>query len=134
MNVAGKVCPEGWSLPDYSDILTLGTRQPETEKNISQLGGTGGGYSAPDTYGLSFILSGRITEPGLSPWQGFTALLWMNETDEGKGRLIADICFYENRILALGIDSQSFLDAYSVQESSEYLSEQTFLPVRCVKK
>lgn len=62
MKVADKVCPEGWSLPDSSDILTLGTRQPETEKNISQLSGTGNSYSAPDTYGLSFILSGRIID------------------------------------------------------------------------
>lgn len=134
MNVADKVCPEGWSLPDYSDILTLGTKQPETEKNISQLGGTGSSYSAPDTYGLSFILSGRITEPGSSPWQGYAALLWMNETYEGKGRLIADINYHDNKIWALGIDSQSFLDAYSVQDPAEYLSEQTFLAVRCVKK
>ena len=58
----------------------------------------------------------------------------MNETYEGKGRLIADINYHENKIWALGIDSQSFLDAYSVQDPAEYLSEQTFLAVRCVKK
>lgn len=135
VNVAGKVCPEGWNLPDSSDILTLGTRQPETPHNISQLGGTGSSYSAPDTYGLSFILSGRIidTDQPYSPWQGYTALLWINETNEKGERLIADISYYEIEFWGYYTNPQTYRNTYPDTDPTAF-TDQTFLAVRCVKK
>ena len=131
INVAGEVCPEGWNLPDSSDILTLGTRQPETQDNISQLGGTGGAYSAPDTYGLSFILSGRIMDrSGYSPWQGGTAILWMNESNDMMERLVADIDYYTVEIWDVSHPEWN----PSPDEDAATFVNQTFLPVRCVKK
>jgi len=135
VNVAGKVCPEGWSLPDSSDILSLGTRQPETEYNISQLGGTGSSYSAPDTYGLSFILSGRIidTDMPYSPWQGYTALFWMNETNKDNQRLIARVTYYEVEFFGYYTDPQTYLTPYPDTEPAAF-TQQTYLTIRCVKK
>lgn len=135
VNVAGKVCPEGWNLPDSSDILTLGTRQPETPHNISQLGGTGSSYSAPDTYGLSFILSGRIidTDQPYSPWQGYTALLWMNETNEKGERLIAKVGYYEVEFWGYYTNPQTYRNTYPDTDPTAF-TDQTFLAVRCVKK
>ena len=135
VNVAGKVCPEGWNLPDSSDILSLGTRQPETEYNISQLGGTGSSYSAPDTYGLSFILSGRIidTDQPYSPWQGYTALLWMNESNEKGERLIAKVGYYEVEFWGYYTDPQTYRNTYPDTDPTAF-TDQTFLAVRCVKK
>ena len=123
ISVAGKVCPEGWSLPDSSDILTLGTQQPETPKNISQLGGTGSSYSAPDTYGLSFILSGRIIDNDTisPPWQGYSALLWMKETNERGSRLAVSVGYYHVEF-----------DGWYVND--EPFETRIFLPVRCLKK
>ena len=131
INVAGEVCPEGWNLPDSSDILTLGTKQPETQDNISQLGGTGSAYSAPDTYGLSFILSGRIMDrSGYSPWQRYTALLWMNESNDMMERLVADIGYYTVEIWDVSHPEWN----PSPDEDAATFVNQTFLPVRCVKK
>ena len=47
----------------------------------------------PDIHGLSFILNGRIVDTDMpySSWQGKLALLWMNETNEEIGRLVATI-------------------------------------------
>ena len=135
MNIASKVCPDGWRLPDSSDIETLGKTQTESSKLISQLGGTGANYSAPDTYGLSFILSGRIvdTDQPYSPWQGYSALFWMKETNEDGGRLVVKVNY--NNVVFDGYYTSlsAYFNAYPDMEPSAFTHE-TFLTVRCVKK
>lgn len=135
IGVADKVCPEGWSLPDSSDMLTLGAEPSDTQHNISQLGGTGSSYSAPDTYGLSFILSGRIvdTDQPYSPWQGYSALFWMKETNEDGGRLVVKVNY--NNVVFDGYYTSlsAYFNAYPDMEPSAFTHE-TFLTVRCVKK
>ncbi|MBR4785132.1 MAG: hypothetical protein IK012_07755 [Fibrobacter sp.] len=135
INVAGEVCPDGWNLPDSSDIVSLGTRQPETEHLLSQLGGTGSNYSAPDTYGLSFILSGRIidTDEPYSPWQGFSALLWMNETNEKKDRLVANISFYKVEFWGYYTNPRTYQNVFPDTEPAAF-TNLSFFAVRCVKK
>lgn len=131
VRLANEVCPEGWNLPDSSDILALGTGQPETEHIVSPLGGIGGVYAAPDTYGLSFIQSGRIMDiADYSPDQGAKALLWMNESNDVMERFVADIRFYKVEIWD-GSHTEGFL---SPDGDPEAFIDQTFLPVRCVKK
>ena len=135
MNIASKVCPDGWRLPDSSDIETLGKTQTESSKLISQLGGTGANYSAPDTYGLSFILSGKIidTDMPYSPLQGYSAFLWMNETNEDGGRLVVKVNY--NNVVFDGYYTSlsAYFNAYPDMEPSAFTHE-TFLTVRCVKK
>ena len=135
INVADKVCPDGWSLPDSSDMLTLGTRQPETEKNISQLGGTGSEYSAPDTYGLSFILSGRIvdTDQPYSPWQRFRTLFWMKETNAEGSRLAVSLGYYEIEFYGYYRKNPTGIPDYPDMNPTAY-SYQTYLTIRCLKK
>lgn len=127
-NVADKVCPEGWSLPDSSDIATLGERQPDTPHLISQLGGTGSSYSAPDTYGLSFILSGQIidTDMPYSPWQGYTAMFWTNETDPQGSRLVVSIGYYK-------VEYEGWYQNNPPGEPGLYYDD-IFLTIRCLKK
>ena len=100
VNIAGEVCPEGWNLPDSSDIADIGpidsssvvVTSSDFWHVFSQLGSTGSAYTTPDTYGLSFIATGRIidtTEIYYSPWQGYVTMMWMNEIDnEGNRRFI----------------------------------------------
>ncbi len=127
-NVADKVCPEGWSLPDSSDIATLGERQPDTPHLISQLGGTGSSYSAPDTYGLSFILSGRIvnTDQPYSPWQGYTAMFWTNETDPQDSRLVVKVGYYK-------VEYDGWYQNNPPGMPGLY-NDDVFLTLRCLKK
>lgn len=130
MHVADKVCPDGWNLPDSSDILTLGTKQIETEHLISQLGGTGSNYSAPDTYGLSFILSGQIfdTNPPYLNWQGYEALFWMNETNTEGARLVVIVDYYKVEFDGYYPNPKTYSNATPNTKPA------AFLTVRCVKK
>lgn len=128
VRVADKVCPEGWNLPDSSDILTLGTKQPETQDNISRVGGN---YSSPDPYGLSFIMTGRIMDHSFySSWQGFAAILWMKESNDMLERLVAQIKYYENSIW---VPSHPEWNPTPDEDPAAFI-DQTFLTVRCVKK
>ena len=135
INLADKVCPDGWQLPDSSDILSLGTSQPETEKLISQLGGTGSAYSAPDTYGLSFILSGRVIETSkiYSPWQGYMALFWTNETGADGTRLVAKVGYYKVEFDGWYTKEPTGITDYP-DEGPAIPIDKVYLTVRCLKK
>lgn len=93
--IAGEICPEGWRLPDSSDIASLGTKQEDIEKLYSQLEGIGINTinTAPDTYGMSFMEIGRICETDSYKdfSQEYATRLWLNETDSEGNRRYATI-------------------------------------------
>lgn len=141
--VANEVCPEGWNLPDSNDILAFATMN-DAIKLISWLNGE------PDIYGLSFILNGRIVDTDMpySSWQGKLALLWMNETNEEIGRLVATITKSWDKTVKIWAGHQpdwyanmQWISLYPESDWAptpdgfpEEFIDQTFLPVRCVKK
>ena len=101
----------------------------------SQLGGTGSSYSAPDTYGMSFILSGRIpggVDPYELAWQGYATFLWMNPTRDGYrlalnlGTGKAEMFWYST--IQVGADVKKD------DKLASLLSSRTYMSVRCIKK
>lgn len=134
-DVAGEVCPDGWRLPDSSDVKDLGYNPADFMKLYSQLGGTGSSYSAPDTYGMSFILSGRIpggVDPYELPWQGYSTFLWMNPTKDGK-RLALNLGTGKAEMLWYGT-IQVGADVKKDDRLASLLSSRTYMSVRCIKK
>ncbi len=132
INVADKVCPEGWRLPNANDIKDLGYNPADFMKLYSQLGGTGSYYSAPDTYGMSFILSGRIIPPsaqddpysGVLPLQGYSTFLWMDETDSDNRRSVAEI----------GTGRAETFWGKPNTKDSPWPDEYYYYSIRCIKK
>ena len=143
VRVANEVCPEGWNLPDSNDILAFATMN-DAIKLISWLNGE------PDIHGLSFILNGRIVDTDMpySSWLGEVALLWMNETNEEIGRLVATITESWYKTVKIWAGHQpdwyagmQWISLYPESDwaptpdgFAEEFIDQTFLPVRCVKK
>ena len=134
-DVAGEVCPDGWRLPDSSDVKDLGYNPADFMKLYSQLGGTGSSYSAPDTYGMSFILSGRIpggVDPYELAWQGYATFLWMNPTRDGNrlalnlGTGKAEMFWYSTIQVGADVKKDDRL--------ASLLSSRTYMSVRCIKK
>ncbi len=134
-DVAGEVCPDGWILPDSSDVKDLGYNPADFIELYSQLGGTGSSYSAPDTYGMSFILSGRIpagVDPYELAWQGYATFLWMNSTRDGYrlalnlGTGKAEMFWYST--IQVGADVKKD------DKLASLLSSRTYMSVRCIKK
>ena len=120
---AATVCPEGWRLPDSSDIEVLGNSPVEFEELFSQLSMR----VSTDSYGMSFVPTGRIlnTEQDLSNGQGASLKIWMNPTQEKKR-------------LAVQITSSGFgmwwgQDLREMYAGQEY-DNTTYLPIRCIKE
>lgn len=132
ITVAGEICPDGWRLPNADDIKDLGYNPADFMELYSQLGGTGSHYSAPDTYGMSFILSGQIIPPsiqndpysGVLPWQGYTTFLWMDETDSDNRRRFAKISTSK---------AETFWGTEYAKDSP-WADEYDYYSIRCVKK
>ena len=132
ITVAGEICPDGWRLPNADDIKDLGYNPADFMELYSQLGGTGSHYSAPDTYGMSFILSGQIIPPsvqndpysGVLPWQGYTTFLWMDETDSDNRRRFAKISTSK---------AETFWGTEYAKDSP-WAGEYDYYSIRCVKK
>ncbi len=132
ITVAGEICPDGWRLPNADDIKDLGYNPADFTELYSQLGGTGSHYSAPDTYGMSFILSGQIIPPsiqndpysGVLPWQGYTTFLWMDETDSDNRRRFAKISTSK---------AETFWGTEYAKDSP-WAGEYDYYSIRCVKK
>ena len=132
ITVAGEICPDGWRLPNADDIKDLGYNPADFMEIYSQLGGTGSHYSAPDTYGMSFILSGQIIPPsiqndpysGVLPWQGYTTFLWMDETDSDNRRRFAKISTSK---------AETFWGTEYAKDSP-WAGEYDYYSIRCVKK
>jgi len=132
ITVAGEICPDGWRLPNANDIKDLGYNPADFMELYSQLGGTGSHYSAPDTYGMSFILSGQIIPPsvqndpysGVLPWQGYTTFLWMGETDSDNRRSVAKIGTSK---------AETFWEKENAKDSP-WADGYYYYSIRCVKK
>ena len=132
ITVAGEICPDGWRLPNADDIKDLGFNPADFMEIYSQLGGTGSHYSAPDTYGMSFILSGQIIPPsiqndpysGVLPWQGYTTFLWMDETDSDNRRSVAKIGTSK---------AETFWEKENAKDSP-WADGYYYYSIRCVKK
>ena len=132
ITVAGEICPDGWRLPNADDIKDLGYNPADFMELYSQLGGTGSHYSAPDTYGMSFILSGQIIPPsvqndpysGVLPWQGYTTFLWMDETDSDNRRSVAKIGTSK---------AETFWEKENAKDSP-WADGYYYYSIRCVKK
>jgi uncharacterized protein (TIGR02145 family) len=132
ITVAGEICPDGWRLPNADDIKDLGYNPADFMELYSQLGGTGSHYSAPDTYGMSFILSGQIIPPsvqndpysGVLPWQGYTTFLWMGETDSDNRRSVAKIGTSK---------AETFWEKENAKDSP-WADGYYYYSIRCVKK
>ena len=120
---AATVCPEGWRLPDSSDIKGLGNSPEEIEDLFSQLSEK----RSTDSYGMSFVTTGKIvnTDQNYSNLQGFTLMIWMNPTQEKK-RLAANI-------LPGGIGREWVQDLREMYAGQEY-DNTTYLAVRCIKE
>lgn len=119
---AATVCPEGWRLPDSSDIEVLGNSPVEFEELFSQLSTR----LSTDSYGMSFVPTGRIlnTKQDLSNGQGGALKIWMNPTQEKK-RLAA-------QITASGFGMWWDQDLREMYAGQEY-DYTTYLAVRCLK-
>ncbi|MBR6450123.1 MAG: hypothetical protein IKS96_09300 [Fibrobacter sp.] len=136
--IAGEICPEGWRLPDSSDIASLGTKQEDIEKLYSQLEGIGINTinTAPDTYGMSFMEIGRICETDNfnNFVQEYATRLWLNETDSDGNRRFATITT-EN--INIGWYQQpTFIQDSTGTKRLQYSddSSDSYRTIRCIKK
>lgn len=136
--IAGEICPEGWRLPDSSDIASLGTKQEDLEKLYSQLQGIGINTinTAPDTYGMSFMEIGRICETDNfnNFVQEYATRLWLNETDSDGNRRFATITT-EN--INIGWYQQpTFIQDSTGTKRLQYSddSSDSYRTIRCIKK
>ena len=132
--IAGEICPDGWRLPDSSDIIALGDSST-IHKLYTQFSGIGN--EEPDStlnpYGMSFLPIGKI-EVKITSNSGTTSYksslsdklcvpLWLNKTDGNGNRLYATIGFND-------IDFQW----YTPQQSPPNEKNNLFIPIRCIKK
>jgi len=121
---AAEVCPEGWKLPDSSDIEDFRGSPLDIRNLFSQL------YEgeSTDPHGLSFIPTGRIiNEPAssLRSGPGGSYLMWMSPTQEKKRRIA-----YINGI---DVDFWWGEDLREMYAGKEY-DYTTYVPVRCIKE
>ena len=145
VNVAGEVCPEGWNLPDSSDIADIGPIDSSsavvTSSNFwhvfSQLGSTGSAYTTPDTYGLSFIATGRIidtTEILYSPWQGYITMMWMNEIDSEGNRRFIEIKPYGTKTYWYKKPDTTYTRIQPPDYDPSSSLYKSYFTIRCIKK
>jgi uncharacterized protein (TIGR02145 family) len=121
---AAEVCPEGWRLPDSSDIEDFRGSPLDVRNLFSLLYSRG----TNDPHGLSFIPTGRIrNQPDFSLYdgQGGSYLMWMSPTQEKKRR-IAYINGNE-------VDFWWGEDLREMYAGKEY-DYTTYVPVRCIKE
>ncbi len=134
-SIASEICPEGWRLPDSTDIASFGENPEDLEKLFSQLQGAGqkNTYTAPDTYGMSFKETGRIREAE-NFFQIYATRLWLNEVDSAGHRRYATITVES---LEIGWYREPIMTEYStgpkriqtVEDGSD-----TYRTIRCIKK
>ena len=136
--IAGEICPEGWRLPDSSDIASLGTKQEDLEKLYSQLEGIGINTinTAPDTYGMSFMEIGRICETDNfnNFVQEYATRLWLNETDSDGNRRFATIT--TGNINIGWYQQPTFIQDSTGTKRLQYSddSSDSYRTIRCIKK
>ena len=121
---AAEVCPEGWRLPDSSDIEDFRGSPLDVRNLFSLLYSRG----TNDPHGLSFIPTGRIrNQPDFSLYggQGGSYLMWMSPTQEKKRRIA-----YIN---GNGVDFWWGEDLREMYAGKEY-DYTTYVPVRCIKE
>ena len=121
---AAEVCPEGWRLPDSSDIEDFRGSPLDVRNLFSLLYSRG----TNDPHGLSFIPTGRIrNQPDFSLYggQGGSYLMWMSPTQEKKRRIA-----YINGI---DVDFWWGEDLREMYAGKEY-DYTTYVPVRCIKE
>ena len=145
VNVAGEVCPEGWNLPDSSDIADIGPIDSSSAvvtssdfwHVFSQLGSTGSAYTTPDTYGLSFIATGRIidtTEILYSPWQGYITMMWMNEIDSEGNRRFIEIKPYGTKTYWYKKPDTTYTRIQPPDYDPSSSLYKSYFTIRCIKK
>ena len=121
---AAEVCPEGWKLPDSSDIEDFRGSPRDIRNLFSQLYDRG----STDSLGLSFIPTGRIVNMAdfnLVGGPGGAMLMWMSPTMEKKRRIA-----YINGI---DVDYWWGEDLREMYAGQEY-DYTTYVTVRCIKE
>ena len=137
-SIASEICPEGWRLPDSTDIASFGENPEDLEKLYSQLEGVGTIkiYTTPDTYGMSFKEIGRIceTDSYRDFSQEYATRLWLNEIDSEGNRRYATITTESVKIdwykgPAFIEDSTGTRRIQPPNDSGD-----TYRTIRCIKK
>ena len=131
--IAGKICPDGWRLPDSSDIIALGDTSIIAQL-YSQLGGMH--PNSLDPYGMSLLptekteikrsSSSVLIREKSSTSNGFSTFLWLNETGSNGKRLYTIIGSER------GIKHVDF--QWYTPQPDPYIDGKLFLPIRCIKK
>ena len=131
--IAGKICPDGWRLPDSSDIIALGDTSIIAQL-YSQLGGMH--PNSLDPYGMSLLptekteikrsSSSVLIREKSSTSNGFSTFLWLNET-RSNGKRLYTIIGSER-----GIKHVDF--QWYTPQPDPYIDGKLFLPIRCIKK
>lgn len=131
--IAGKICPDGWRLPDSSDIIALGDTSIIAQL-YSQLGGMH--PNSLDPYGMSLLptekteikrsSSSVLIREHSSTSNGFSTFLWLNETGSNGKRLYTIIGSER------GIKHVDF--QWYTPQPDPYIDGKLFLPIRCIKK